>query len=89
MVDSIHIDLVLCLRCQVSQGEVVSGRGQPLVLGPPATRLLVVEAVARNGGGGSQPVNGEGVGLNVREVQASGGIQSYRVRYWRLRGYLQ
>lgn len=83
VVDSIHVDQILCLWCQSSQSEVVPGWGQPLVLGPPAARLLKADAVAGDSSGRSQPVNGEGVGANVREVQASRRVQGCRERYWR------
>lgn len=79
--DSIYIYQILCLWCQSSQSEVGPGWGQPLVFRMPTARLLKADAVAGDGSGWSQPVNGEGVGANVREVQASGGVQSCRERY--------
>ena len=71
VVDGIHMYQVLGLRCQSSQSEVVPGRGQPLILGAPAARHLVADAVAGYGRCWGYPVNGEGVGPNVGEVQAS------------------
>lgn len=74
--DSIHMNQILCLRCQPCQSEVVPAWGQPLFLGPSAARFLVADAVASDDRSRRQPVNGEGVGANVREVQASRGVQS-------------
>lgn len=79
--DSVHIYQILGLWCQSGQSVVVPGWGQPLVLGPPAARLLIADAVASDSSGWSQPVDGEGVGADVREVQASGGVQSCRGRF--------
>lgn len=84
VVDGVHVHHVLGLWCQPSQSVVVPGRRQPLVLGAPTTRLLVAEAVTGDGGGRSDPVNGEGVGANVGEVQAGGSVQSCRDRRWRI-----
>lgn len=78
MAHSIHIYQVLRLWRQSSQGEVVPGRGQPLVLGPPAARHLMADAVAGDDSSWSEPVDGEGVCPDVGEVQASGGVQSWR-----------
>ena len=82
--DSIHMNQILCLGCQSGQSEVVPAWGQPLILGPSAARFLVADAVAGDDRSRSQPVNGEGVGADVREVQASRGVQSWREKDWRL-----
>lgn len=81
VVDSIHMYEILCLWRQSSQSEVVPGRGQPLILPPPTTRLLIANAVSSDDRSWSQPVNSEGVGANVREVQASGRVQSWMIMY--------
>lgn len=80
VVDGVHVHHVLGLWRQPSQSVVVPGRRQPLVLGASAARLLVAEAVTGDGGRRSDPVNGEGVGANVGEVQTGGGVQSCRDR---------
>lgn len=47
---------------------MVPGRGQPLVLGPPAAGHLVADTVAGDFALGSEPVDGEGVGEDLRET---------------------
>lgn len=81
VIDGIHIDEILCLWRQSSQSEVVSGRGQPLLHCPPTACLLIANAVSSDDRSWSQPVNSEGVGANVREVQASGRVQSWMIMY--------
>ncbi len=76
---------ILRLWCQSSQSEVVPSWGQSLILGAPAACLQVAEAVAGDSRSWSHPVNFEGVGANVGEVHASGGVQSWRERYRRWR----
>lgn len=50
---------------------MVPGGGQPLVLGPPATDHLVADTVAGDFALGSVPVDGKGVGEDLRETQDS------------------
>lgn len=76
--NSIDVYQILCFRLQSSQSEIVPGWRQPLILCPTAARLLMVDTVSSDGRGWSHPVNSEGVGTNVREVQASGRIQSWK-----------
>lgn len=66
---SIDADQVFRVRIEPCQGEVVPGGGQPLVLGSAATRHLMANAVAGDFALGSEPVDGEGVGENLREMQ--------------------
>lgn len=68
VVDSVDMYEILCFWCEFVKGEEVPAWGQPLVLGPSSAGLLVVDAVASDNSSGSDPVNGEGFGLNVREV---------------------
>lgn len=84
-VDSIHMNQILCLWCQSGQSEEVPTWGQPLIFGPPSTRLLIANAIASDDRSWSQPVDSQGVGANVGEVQASRRIQSWKERYCRLR----
>lgn len=81
--DSIHIYHVLCLWCQSSQSVTVSARGQPLIYGSSTARLLVAEPVACDRSSRRQPVDGEGGGFNVGEVQASRGIQGWIKQVWK------
>lgn len=69
MAHSIDADQVFGVRIEPSQSEVVPGGGQPLILGPAATHHLVANAVAGDFALGSEPVDGEGVGENLRETQ--------------------
>lgn len=48
---------------------MVPGGGQPLILGPAAAHHLVANAVAGDFALGGEPVDGEGVGENLRETQ--------------------
>lgn len=48
---------------------MVPGRGQPLILGPPAADHLVANTVTADFALGSEPVDGEGVGRDLRETQ--------------------
>lgn len=74
----VDVDQVFRVCCESRQGEVVPGRRQPLVLGPPAADHLVTDAVAGDFALGSEPVDGEGVGEDLRETQADWGIQSWK-----------
>lgn len=65
----VDADQVLCVWSQSCQGEVVPGWGQPLVLGPPAADHLVADTVTGDFALGSQPVDGKGVGEDLRETQ--------------------
>lgn len=65
----VDVDQVLCVWSQSCKGEVVPGWGQPLVLGPPAAGHLVADTVAGDFALGSQPVDGKGVGEDLRETQ--------------------
>lgn len=50
---------------------MVPGGGQPLVLGPPAAHHLVTDTVTGDFALGSEPVDGKGVGEDLREAQAN------------------
>lgn len=76
--NSIDVYQILCFRLQSSQSEIVPGWRQPLILCSTAARLLMANTVSSDGRGWSHPVNSEGVGTNVREVQTSGRIQSWK-----------
>lgn len=65
----IDADQVFGVWIEPSQSEVVPGGGQPLILGPAAAPHLVSNAVAGDFALGSEPVDGEGVGENLRETQ--------------------
>lgn len=64
-------DQVLGVCSESCQGEVVPGGGQPLVLGPPAADHLVADTVAGDFALGSEPVDGKGVGVDLRETQGN------------------
>lgn len=49
---------------------MVPGGGQPLILRPPTSDHLVTDAVTSDLALGSVPVDGEGVGEDLRETQA-------------------
>lgn len=66
---SVDGDQVLFVRSESCQGEVVPGRGQPLILGPPAADHLVANTVTADFALGSEPVDGEGIGRDLRETQ--------------------
>lgn len=68
-VHSVDADQVFGVWGKPRQGEVVPGGGQPLILGPAAAHHLVANAVAGDFALGSEPVDGEGVGENLRETQ--------------------
>ena len=69
------MDGVLRLGDQARQGEVVPGRGQPLLPGATAAGCLVADLVAGDDRAGRHPVDGEGAGEHLGEVQARGGVQ--------------
>lgn len=50
---------------------MVPGGGQPLILGPPAADHLVTDTVSSDFALWSEPVDGEGVGEDLRETQAN------------------
>lgn len=76
-IDSDDADHVLSAWQQAGEGDGVPGGGHTFLLGPgPALLGLVADPVACDGGTGSDPVHREGVRGYIREVQASGGIQT-------------
>lgn len=64
------VDQVLRVCNESRQSEVVPGWGQTLVLGPAAADHLVTHTVAGDFALGGEPVDGEGVGEDLRETQA-------------------
>lgn len=64
-------DQVLGVWSESRQGEVVPGGGQPLVLGPSAADHLVADTVTSDLALGCEPVDGEGVGVDLREPQVN------------------
>lgn len=82
--DGEHVNHVLGLRCQPGQSEVVPGGGKPFLPGSPTARLLKADPVAGDGGFGRQPVDGEGVGPDVGEVQFGRGVQNWKRGFWRV-----
>lgn len=62
---------VLRVWSESCQGEVVPGGGQPLVLGSPAADHLITDTVTGDSALGSEPVDGKGVGEDLRETQAN------------------
>lgn len=64
-------DQIFCVWSESCQGEVVPGGGQPLILGPPTTDHLVADAVTSDLALGGEPMDGKGVGENLRETQAN------------------
>lgn len=72
--EDVHQVLGVC--GETCQGEVVPWWGQPLVLGPSAAGHLVADAITGDFALGSEPVDGEGVGKDLRETQADWWIQS-------------
>ena len=66
----VDVDQVPCVSGESRQGEVVPGRGQPLVLGPPSADHQVADTVPGDFALGSEPVDGEGVGEDLSEAQA-------------------
>lgn len=67
--DGEHVNHVLGLRRQSGHDEVVPGWWEALLLGPPTTGLLVADLEAADGGYRGQPVDREGVGPDVGELQ--------------------
>lgn len=67
----VDVDQVLCVWSESCQGKVVPGGGQPLVLDPPGAVRHVTDTVTRDFALGSDPVDGEGVGEDLRETQAN------------------
>lgn len=70
------VDQVVSVWGESCQGEVVSGGGKSLVLGPATADHLVSDTVTSDFALGSEPVDGKGVGEDFREAQVNWGIQS-------------
>lgn len=65
----VDVDQVLRVCNKSCQSEVAPGGRQPLVLSPPAAGHLVTDTVTGDFALGSKPVDGEGVGVDLRETQ--------------------
>lgn len=65
------VDQVLRVRLESRQSEVLPGGGQPLILRPPTIYHLVTNAEASDFSLGRLPVDGEGVGHDLRELQTN------------------
>ena len=77
--DGVQGHQVLGLGLQGGQGVAGPAGRKALLLGPLVVHLLVAQPVAADRGRGRHPVDGEGTGGDLGEVQTGGGVQGWAV----------